>query len=153
IPRGSSTRRGALSFSFARVVDGTAPIGRAGSISRGDLIDYINATVRTFADNAQDPDFKPRADFDRAVVKVSRDLPNLISTSANASLSQDIRIFVFGGEPIATSPSRAGEFQIIPATSNKEADLIFDEGHGSVYSARGDLIATGLHKADLNGVA
>ena len=141
IPRGATTKRGALSFAFARIIEGTTPISRSGIVTRGELVDYINATVRTYSENAQDPDLRPRANFDRAVIDVARDLSVGMSAPDNAAVSRTVKIAVVGGEPVVASSGPEGLFDMRPATSRDDADLVFDlQGH-SVYSTTGELVA------------
>jgi hypothetical protein len=153
IPPGSTTRRGALSFAFARVIDGTAPIARSGVATRGDLINYMTTTVRTYAGNAQDPDLRPRADFDRPVIDIARDLPASLAVEKE-TVSPVVRISVTGGEPVVASSVHNGSVEIRAATSKDDADLVFDAQGHSVFSAAGELVATDvISRAQLAGIA
>jgi len=53
--------RGALSWSFARAVEGMADSNRDGVISRNELEDYVMATVRMRSESLQTPVFAPLA--------------------------------------------------------------------------------------------
>lgn len=153
IPPGSNTRRGALSFAFARVIDGSAPTTRSGVVSRGDLIDYIKATVRTYSGNRQDPDLRPRANFDQTVIEIARDLTVSAAAPDSASLSRTVRISVIGDQPIVASTGPNSQFDLRPASSKQDADLVLDATARAIYSAAGDLVASDVGRSDLPGIA
>ncbi|MFL9827707.1 caspase family protein [Rhodoplanes sp. SY1] len=153
IPPGSNTRRGALSFAFARIIDGDAPTARPGVVSRGEVVDYVKATVRTYSGNKQDPDLRPRANFDQILIDVSRDLTAAAAVPDPAPISRTVQVHVLGGAPIAASTGRNGMFELRPAASKQEADLVLDVKARTAYSSGGDLVASDLGGNELAGIA
>lgn len=161
IPKGSGRPRGALSYAFARVIDGTAPSAVPGIFTRGDLVDYIGATIRPLTDNQQDPDLRPRGDFDRVVIDGERDLDAVsepVSSTATATggnfehaMTSVVRIFASGNSPV--SASKAGSVEIRAASTVEDSDLSWDSNARRVYAKGGDLIATEVGARDLVGVA
>ncbi len=150
IPNGSKTWRGALSYAFARVIDGSANIGRDGSITRAELVDYVNATVRTHAANEQEPDLRPRDDFNRPVLNLTKDFGAPVAPCRIEAAPTIVR--VHGAPGLAGPQTYAfGAFTIAPAPSEAEADLIV-RSHG-IYTRSGDLITSAANSAALAGAA
>lgn len=157
IPKGTGRPRGALSYAFARVIDGQAPTARPGLVSRGDLVDFIDATVRPLTDNRQDPDLRPRRDFDRVVIDIGRDLqaaapsaPEKPDAAPPAPLPQ-VRVFPLAGAPPAAAED--GTVRIVAAPSRGEADLLWDSNERKVFTPGGDLVASDIAARNLIGVA
>lgn len=158
IPKGTGTARGALSYAFARVIDGRVPSSKPGVFTRGDLVDYIGATVRPLTDNVQDPDLRPRHDFDRVVIDAARDLspqdpaskPEAVRPLNGQSGKAVVRIYA-AGSPL--QPTNDGNVQIAAASTRGEADLLWDSNARKVISAGGDLVASDVGAKDLAGVA
>lgn len=159
IPKGTGQARGALSYAFARVIDGTAPSAVPGVFTRNDFMNYIGATIPQLTDNQQDPDLRPRGDFDRVVIDGKRDfgadaVASARPTSAGHSeavQTSTVRIFAAGSTPIAAS--KTGSVEVVVASSREDSDLSWDSNTRRIYAKGGDLIATNVGAADLIGVA
>lgn len=107
IPKGSGNWRGALSYAFARAIGGSVPLGGSGAITRGDLVSYVTATIRTHADNRQEPDLRPRSGFQLPVIDIGRDFGRAGANSAPASALQaqvPSRVRVFAADAGAALP-------------------------------------------------
>lgn len=153
IPKGSNTRRGALSYAFARVIDGSAMLGQSGAITRGELVDYVNLTIRTHAENLQEPDLRPRQGFARTVIDPDRDFGPGGSPRPTATASASSTVRLFNSDPSAGAPSfqAGGTVEIVAASSTSEADLILR--NGNAYSRSGDLVAARITRDDIRGLA
>jgi Caspase domain len=147
IPSGSGKRRGALSYAFARAIEGEVKSGRPGFVTRGELIAYIRTTVRTHTENSQFPDLRPRADWERVVIDAARDLA-ATETQDKTDISKTVKIFDIGADPVTPSHGRKGDLDIRPSTSKDDADLIFDANRHEVYSATGELVANDIESVD-----
>ncbi len=150
IPKGSQTWRGALSYAFARVIDGSARIGRDGVVTRAELVDYVNATVRTHAANDQEPDLRPRDDFNRPVFDLTKDFGAPAAPTPVVEAPTIVRVHGAAGLT-ATQAHAFGAFSIAPAASAAEADLLV-RAQG-IYTRSGDLITNETSGAALAGVA
>ncbi|UYO54604.1 caspase family protein [Rhodopseudomonas palustris] len=156
IPKGSGRKRGALSYAFARVIEGKALTSGRRDLTHGDLLSYVVAAVKTNAlDNGrgQEPDLRPRDNFDRVVIRFGADLQTSATTPPIAQVESGIRIFSQSGKPVdaVSRPDRG--FAIRPVTELADADIIYDPVKGDVFSKGGDLIAMHVMPVDLEGVA
>ncbi|MDO9418598.1 caspase family protein [Pararhizobium sp.] len=77
--------RGALSWSFARSLEGAADRNGDGSITRIELEDYVFPTVKTRSEALQVPNFTPQVarSQDEIVVTLTRSVPILNTTVAD----------------------------------------------------------------------
>ncbi len=159
IPKEKGQPRGALSYAFARVIDGSASSAQPGIFTRGDLVDYIGATVRPLTDNQQDPDLRPRREFDRVVIDATRDLgpPTGASAAPSTSASTDqaiksvVRIFSSGATSVEASKN--GSVEIVAATTIEDSDISWNSNTRQVFSKGGDLVASDIGAKNLAGVA
>ncbi len=153
IPQGGDRMRGALSYSFARLVDGTARIPEDRRITRRFLFDYISATVRSNAANDQDPDLQPSLNPDQVVISAS-DLPEPVARPTVEDI-RTVRVRTEDGPPISSAQNVKGAFDIVPvaAGQSERTDLSYVTKTGSVYSTTHDLIAENIGVDGLPGVA
>jgi hypothetical protein len=155
IPRGSSTTRGALSYAFARMIEGTTRTQSPGVATRRDLYDAIKASAEVYAEHEQKPEFFPRARFDEPVIDFQRDLTVTAAASPvkQPTISNEVRILVKNGEAITRTSVANGKIVMRPVGENEQPDIVYDVQDGAVYSGRGDLLAERLKIQDLAGVA
>jgi hypothetical protein len=64
---GEATPRGALSYAFARAVQGNADLDGDGRVTRRELIDYMRNTTHALTERKQEPVFAPLARLDEVV--------------------------------------------------------------------------------------
>jgi hypothetical protein len=77
IPMQSGNLRGALSYAFARVVEGAALRDDQTGLSHGDLVKFVTASIKSStleSGTGQHPDLRPRRNFDRVVIEFGVDL-------------------------------------------------------------------------------
>jgi len=156
IPKGSGKKRGALSYAFARVIEGKALAGGRSDLTHGDLLSYVLASVKNSAlDNGkgQEPDLRPHDSFMRVVIRFGTDLKTNAAAAPVVQVTNGIKIYSQNARPVdaVSRPDRG--FAIQPAGSIAEADIVYDPAKGDVFSKGGDLIATRVLPADLDGVA
>ncbi|WP_454620426.1 caspase family protein [Bradyrhizobium cenepequi] len=156
IPKGSGKMRGALSYAFARAIEGDANHGGVGDLTHGDLLSYVKASVSNSmidSGKSQKPDLRPRDNFGRVVVRFGSDLTASPTPVSSAPVADNVRIYTRNGKPVDALKRPQRGFGIQPVSSLAEADLIYDPSAGEVFSKGGDLIAMRLRAADLEGVA
>lgn len=156
IPKGSGNKRGALSYAFARVIEGRAlPNGKT-NLTHGELLSYVIASIKNSvldSGKGQEPDLRPRDGFDRVAIRFGSDLQLGTSLPAVAQVAATVKMFVKNAKPVdATTRPELG-FALEPAANATQADLVFDPASGDVFSRGGDLIATKIAEVDLEGVA
>src|SRR5262249_17988583 len=64
---GEPTPRGALSYAFARAIEGSADLNADGRVTRRELIDFMRNGVYTLTERKQEPVFAPLARLDEPV--------------------------------------------------------------------------------------
>jgi Caspase domain len=157
IPKGSGHKRGALSYAFARVIEGQALQNGKVDLSHGDLIDYVLASIKNSAmDNGtgQRPDLRPRQNFDRIAIRFGTDLkPDAALAPVRVTSELPvIRIYSNDGKPVNTVKRPELGYAMEPAPTSAAADLVYDPEKRSVFSKDGDLLATDITPVDLEGV-
>ena len=156
IPKGSGNQRGALSYAFARVIEGAALRGGRTELTHGDLLSYVMASVKNnVLDNGkgQDPDLRPRENFMRVTIKFGVDLTLDSNPAMAVPVAEGIKIYSQDARPVDAVRRPERGFSIQPVATLAEADLIYKPGNGDVFSKGGDLVATQIPPADLEGVA
>ena len=154
IPKGSGKMRGALSYAFARAIEGDANRRGVGDLTHGELLSYVKTSVSNSmldSGKGQKPDLRPRDNFGRVVVRFGSDL--VATATPPAPVADVVRIYSRDGKPVEVVKRPQRGFSIQPVGSLAEADLIFDPGKGEVFSKGGDLIGMNVRAADLEGMA
>ena len=154
IPKGSGKMRGALSYAFARAIEGDANRGGTGDLTHGELLSYVKTSVSNSmldSGKGQKPDLRPRDNFGRVVIRFGNDL--IATMRPPAPVADGVRIFARSGKSVDAVKRPERGFAIQPVGSLAEADLIYDPASGEVFSKGGDLIAMRLGAADVEGVA
>lgn len=156
IPKGSGRMRGALSYAFARVIEGKA--NRAGEVNltHGELLSYVKTSVSNSmldSGKGQKPDLRPRDrdSFERVVLRFGSDLST--SFVAPEQVAGLVRVFSQDGKPVAAVKRPERGFAIQPVSSANDADITFNATTGDVYSKGGDLIAMHLRADEIANVA
>jgi hypothetical protein len=162
---GISGLRGALSYAFARALEGQAsPSGRT---NRRDLFTYLRQEIYQLSDQRQNPVLRaPEAPegVEKVLFVTQPDVPVVPGASASAPVEQikpgartsDATASV----KIAVLNAKAGAADLLPRTGRvplvvaapEAADLVFDAASGDALVA-GDIIRRGAVWADLPGIA
>jgi caspase domain-containing protein len=170
---GEPTPRGALSYAFARAVQGNADLDGDGRVTRRELIDYVRNTTHALTERKQEPLFAPLARLDDVVYALG---PIAAATAATSSetpaakpsgatvasvtpeptpISGIIRVGVINGPvpprealgPIGTP------FDLAAAGGKTEGlDAVWDAANGDVVSGLGDIIARRVERRQIGGV-
>jgi hypothetical protein len=84
--------RGALSWSFARAVEGMADANQDGVVTRNELEDYVMATVRMRSESLQTPVFDPLAarSADEAMIAISQQSVQGVSESTGQGANKPV---------------------------------------------------------------
>ena len=171
IPKGSGNRRGALSYAFARVIEGAAlrgdrielthaeltHTGRTHTeLTHGDLLSYVMASVKNSAlDNGkgQNPDLRPRKNFTQIAIKFGTDFKSGVTPTTTDKVVSRVRIYADRGKAVDAVSRPERGFSIQPVAARSEADLIYNRADGNVLSRGGDLISMQAQETDLEGLA
>jgi Caspase domain len=155
IPKGSGVKRGALSYAFARVVEGRALENGKTDLSHGALLSYVTDSIaHSMLDSGkgQEPDLRPRDHFDRLAIRFGSDL-KVSPPPPVAVVPPVVKFFSRGNNPIEAMKRPELGFAIEAVTSVSQSDLVYDPSTGDVFSRGGDLIAKNILPVDLGGVA
>ena len=129
--------RGALSFAFARAIEGGADRFGAGLLTAREVRAFVSQVVRNVSQNSQTPQFH-LPDPERVILR-----PPLPPSRARM-LQKPVTLAVIGG---GTSPVNASRVKILPQGI---ADLIWDPGAGQLRNVLGDAVANDLGASDLS---
>lgn len=173
IPAGSTTSRGALSYAFARVLEGELDNGRDGLLLRKALYQFIRVTVKQYTQNAQIPDLQPSPDAQLGpaapgyLIDFSRDLgivpSNMASNGttvvqpspAEQAVSRTVSFYVDAGDsgPDIASRGRSGDLDVRRVASRQDADFILDLTNRKVVSQQGDVVVFQAARGVIDGIA
>lgn len=142
--------RGALSWSFARAVDGFADRDGDGNLSRVELEDYVLATVRHQSEALQVPNFVPQLprSNDEVVLALSRGATSAAAPQAKNTFSS-VRDTGWDGR-LALSVVGSG---VIPDnTGSTGVPYRWDAASGVFHTPNGDVAAEHVDAAKLQSV-
>ncbi len=142
--------RGALSYVFARILEGAADSDHDRVTTLFELEDYLRAMVRTYSQARQTPEVRPH-ERDRPVLRMA-------GAFASPAVEEDedaepLRIAVMG----VPLDHAASLMESIPgaelAGPGAQADLVWDAAEKVVVNGTGDIVARGVFERHLPGVA
>ncbi len=148
--------RGALSWSFARALEGKADIDQNGVVSQFELVAFVVAAVRMHVENQQSPQVTPiraagLAMFPAPVVNASaswRRAPQTGSLDGSERGANILRVAVTGG-----SFALVGNIPGVKKASDaKKADLIWNVKDGTVTHSVGGIVAENIDKTSIGPV-
>jgi len=158
IPRGSRTMRGALSYAFARVLEGAALQNGKTELSHGDLVAYLMNSIKDSlmdSGTSQRPDLRPKQSFDRVAIRFGSDLKlaSLPQQPLPAKAGSVLRVYSEHGKSI--EPLKRPELDLVvePTTDRSQADFIYFVDRGDFYSKGGDLIVSKMLPVDIADIA
>jgi Caspase domain len=144
---GIASKRGALSYAFARAIDS----GRNGPVTRQELFGFSRQVAYQYADTRQsivtEPQGESAAPLSQVIFRLKTDGVRLTQKQ-----SDPVRVRVNGGDrtTLQDVPAESAPFRIMGA--GEDADLIWDVGKRQVYSGSGDLIANCPGASDLGPI-
>ena len=157
--------RGALSYAFARAVEGGSDLNHDGETTLQELFTNVKGVVYQLSDQRQKPvmvaspdqkleseiAFRTEAAAGSVAAKISRLQVNAVDADAEPTSKQIIRVAALDpkSNPLAGLEPRETPIRIVPSIS--DADLIWDPKTGDAL-ANGDVIAYKVDKSDLPSV-
>ena len=172
------TPRGAISYSFARALEGEADYNHDGVITRRELLRYMDDKTRDLTHNAQHPEFAPRdssrlddvlfrlhnrSEAPLAVASALNEPTGVVAPPAAPAIVKArgigrsvIKIGVINGSvPDKNAAGRGLTPFSLSATDGKASgfDAVWDASNGDVVDWVGDIMARRVEAAELAGVA
>ena len=146
--QGHPAPRGALSWAFARALEGQADQNGDARLTRDEINRFVRANVRAIAEARQTPNLLPMTDEGRVVLPV-------VATSRSATLAvrwPEARIRILASDK-RSAVTLAGELTGITRVGEAEdADLILDTRARQAISGQGDVLARDLSRPALQTV-
>jgi hypothetical protein len=152
------TPRGAISYAFARALEGRADFNQDGHITRRELLRYMSDKTRDLTHNQQNPEFTPRgADrLDDVLFELSPS-PNTKMAAASRGIARtQLKIGVINGAvPAKEATGKTATPFTLTATDGKISgfDAVWDASNGDVVNWLGDIVARDVEANELGGVA
>lgn len=160
IPKGTGNMRGALSYAFARVIEGAALQNGKTDLTHGDLITYtMNSIKNSLIDSgtSQRPDLRPKQGFDRVAIRFGTDLKLAAAAAAPTPVQVQtgpmLRVYTENGKPIEPFRRPELDLSVQPTADRSQADFIYRPASGEVYSKGGDLIVSRMLPVDIPDIA
>jgi Caspase domain len=156
-----ATPRGAVSYAFARAVEGKADLNNDGRITRRELITYIREKTQDLTERGQQPVFAPLERLDDVVLAfggptaTSAAAKDQVSSPPTPAANAVIRVGVLNGEipSVESLGSVATPFTLSRVeTKGGGPDAVWDAANGDVVSSLGDVIARRVARDQLSGV-
>lgn len=170
------TPRGAISYAFARALEGMADADNDGRLSRRELIAFIRGKTHDLTERKQDPVFAPLDRFDDVLLTLGPQAGSAMTTArlpdaggggatttaftparpvapAEAvSRSGAFRLGVIGAMPPTASLGAAGSpFELVRPDA-AGLDAVWDATRGDVVSSLGDIVARRVTAREIAGV-
>jgi hypothetical protein len=137
---GHRVARGALSYLFARAIDGEADADGDGTVTRQELFDFVRENARLLSDSRQTPNLLS-AESERSIVlpKVGDDRSLPLEAA-----SGPITVSLTGASVPQAELTLRDINGVVASVGEEEPDVIWDPGAGRLFSGSGDLLAEGV---------
>lgn len=146
--------RGALSWSFARALEGHADRDRDGVVTQFELIAFLVPSVASLVESQQTPQVSPLRPEGTALFNVNLDAaPMLLATAAAATGfireadSEPLGVAIVGGEAEGLSG-----LPFVKVVEEAKADLVWNAGTGTIEHRIGGKVAEGVAVDGVRGV-
>lgn len=143
--QGHHSQRGALSWAFARALEGQADQDGDGKLTRDEINHFVRANVRALAESRQTPNLLPMTDQGRVVMPV-------VAATRSATLTSqwpEARVLFRGADEHTVAPLTEELTGITRVEDGEEADLILDVRARQAVSGQGDVLARDLARPAL----
>lgn len=140
-------KRGALSYAFARAVQGAADSNGDGAMSRFELEAYVSREVRQLSEAQQAPDLRPRGGSDSTLIAV----PAAQKVDVAAGLDA-LKLRIMGMDDAEAQSVASSLSGAVLVTGPQAADLVWDNAKQEVISGIGDPVAHDIDRTRLQGV-
>ena len=148
LPDSSGQARGALSYMFARALEGEADTDRDGHLRLSELQSFIRNNVRRVSNSRQTPNLLSGIPDDPVLVDLafsaSSSLPDVSPARPDAALRLAL---VSPGSPVPHVPA---DVQIVDFSD--KPDLIWDRDRREVITVPGDIVAYGVADTEIGTV-
>ncbi len=134
---GNRIPRGALSYLFARALDGQADADSDGAVSRTELFDFVRENARLLSDSRQTPNLLSEAP-ERGVVLANVGNDHSIPLEA---ASGPVMVALAGGAMPQAETTLRDIDGVVPSVGEGSPDVIWDPENGRLFSGSGDLLA------------
>ena len=160
-PDGQPEPRGALSYMFARAVEGEADFDRDGVLRRDELWRFVRENVRTMSEARQTPNLTPNARGREPVLRLNRSSRPATAAAVDAAgsgadqamqESEAVRLTILGAgsETVAAAREMLDNVRIVSYAQSP--DLIWDAESRQVVTALGDVAARDVGLVALTAV-
>jgi hypothetical protein len=169
------TPRGAVSYAFARALEGMADTDHDGRLTRRELITYVRNKTSELTERGQQPTFEPLDRFDDVILTLGTGAPAELAArqpgagtssafvviakpdapppiSVVSKPSAVIRVGVLNGAVPSTSSNQTGAAFVLVPSDAGGLDAVWDAKTGDVVSSLGDIIARRTTPAQIPGV-
>ena len=136
--------RGALSWAFARAIEGAADRNGDGAITQQELLAYLVPTVEIHAHNQQTPSLLPLAPAPRALISIGEGTERLLSL---VSPAENLVTVAIRGD--VEPPDIAG---VRFTATDADADFIWDVAEGWVEHRVGGRVAEAVGQDEIGEV-
>ncbi len=142
-------KRGALSFAFARGIEGAADSDRNRRLTRGELGRYVRRSVRQLSEANQTAEIRFRSGSEEdAIFGGAAPFRQEESISGVSKL----KVHLAGASPLQSQDLAQKLRNIVITDQKAEADLVWNVKHRSVTSGVGDAVAYGIDESGLQDV-
>ena len=139
--QGHPSPRGALSWAFARALEGQADQDSDARLTRDEINRFVRANVRAIAEARQTPNLLPMSDEGRVVLPVSA------ATTRSAPLAShwpEARLRILASDERSAATLAEELTGIGRVAEGEDADLILDLRARQAISGQGDVLARDL---------
>ena len=153
--------RGALSYMFARAVEGHADFDSDGVLRRGELWRFVRENVRMMSAARQTPNLMPNSRSSEAVLRLSlSDRPKTATEAGHAGghtntvmpSSEFVRLTVLHADSETLAAARDTFDNVRLVSQAQSPDLVWDATSRQVVTGLGDVVAHDVGLAELTEV-
>ena len=147
--------RGALSYIFARAVEGEADIDDDGVLRRDELWRFVRENVRMLAEARQTPNLLPNTRGGESVLRLnpqSRPATAAAAAAAAAESLDAVRLTVLHADSGTLAAVRDKLNNVLMVSIEQSPDLIWDAERRQVVTGLGDVAAHDVGLAELPAV-
>jgi uncharacterized caspase-like protein len=138
---GRRAKRGALSWAFARAIEGAADQDSDGRLSREELHHFVRANVRAIAESRQTPNLLPIAAENHEVLSVA---DTSTRSGAVSTAWPQVRLQIRGLNEDDKTTTLQNLDGVVVADASDAVDLVLDMAKREAISGQGDVLASDL---------
>lgn len=135
--------RGALSYAFARAIEGAGDTNGDGQLNQDELLTFLKLSVNKLVESQQVPEVSPLRSIDRPILPALRSAKK---APERAPTKPALKLAAVGGSAQLSMPG------VALVADPADADLVFDVGARTVTHRIGGLVAEGVDPPLLRAV-